>query len=100
MILSILIQIFLVLGMIFAVLGNLGVLVFPDIYTRLQASSTCSTTSVLSFLIAAILYSGFSNMTGKLLVISLFFMISSPVSSHIIGRFAWNNEIMPWRKRR
>ena len=31
------------LGAVFIVMANIGVLVFPDVYTRLQASSTCST---------------------------------------------------------
>ena len=92
------IQIFMFLGVIFAVMVNIGVLIFPDVYTRLQASSTCSTTSVLSFFIAAVLQSGISTMSGKIVVIMLFFFISNPISAHIIARYAWNREIIPWRK--
>lgn len=89
---------FLVLGVVFNLMGTLGVLTFPDVYTRLQASSTCTTTSVLSVLIAAMLRTGWSPMTGKILVIALFFLISSPVSAHIIARYAWNKEMVPWRR--
>ncbi len=92
------VQLFLLLGIIFSVMGNLGVLIFPDVYTRLHASSTCSTTSVFSIFIAAMLSEGISPLTGKILVITLFFLISSPVSSYIVARFAWNQEIIPWRK--
>ncbi len=99
MIIAVLIQVFLFLGLVFSVMGNLGVLIFPDIYTRLQASSTASTTSVFSIFIAAMLASGFSPMTGKLVVISVFFLISNPVSSHIIARYAWEQGILPWRRR-
>ncbi|MBD3305021.1 cation:proton antiporter [candidate division KSB3 bacterium] len=93
-----LVQAFLFMGMVFSVMGNIGVLMFPDVYTRLQASSTCSTTSVVSIFIAAMLSTGLSPLTGKILVITLFFLISSPVSSYIVARFAWNQEIVPWRK--
>jgi multicomponent Na+:H+ antiporter subunit G len=86
------------LGVIFGVMGNLGVLVFPDVYTRLQASSTCSTTSVFSVFVACMILAGFSPMTGRILVITLFFFITNPISSHIIARFAWQNEIIPWRR--
>jgi multicomponent Na+:H+ antiporter subunit G len=86
------------LGVIFGVMGNLGVLVFPDVYTRLQASSTCSTTSVFSVFIACMILSGFSPMTGRIVVITLFFFITNPIASHIIARFAWQNEIIPWRR--
>jgi len=92
------VQFFLLLGVVFSVIGNLGVLIFPDVYTRLQASSTCSTTSVFSIFLAAMLSAGISQLTGKILVITLFFLFSSPVSAYIVARFAWNQDIVPWRK--
>lgn len=92
--------IFFGLGVIFNIMGNIGVLVFPDAYTRLQASSTCSSTSVLSFFIGCMLYAGWGPITGRLVVITLFFFITNPISAHIIGRFAWQNGIVPWRKSR
>ena len=90
--------VFFALGVLFNLIGNIGVLVFPDVYTRLQASSTCSTTSVLSFLIGAMLLAGWGPMTGRLMVIALFFFITNPISSHIIARFAWLNDMVPWRR--
>jgi multisubunit Na+/H+ antiporter MnhG subunit len=33
-------------------------------------------------------------------VITVFFFISSPVSSYIIARYAWHNEIIPWQKKK
>jgi len=89
---------FLVLGAVFGIMGNLGVLIFPDVYTRLQASSTCSTTSVLSVFIACMVVAGFSPITGKILVITLFFFVTSPISAHIIARYAWESDIVPWRR--
>ena len=86
------------LGVIFSIMGNLGVLVFPDVYTRLQASSTCSTTSVLSFFIGCMFLVGWGAMFGRLLVITLFFFVTSPISAHIIARFAWQNGVVAWRK--
>ena len=93
-------QIFLLLGIVFSIMGNLGVLIFPDVYTRLQASSTCSTTSVFSVFLAAMLSAGFSPLSGKILVITAFFLVSSPVSSYIIARYAWHNEIVPWQQKK
>lgn len=90
--------IFFVLGAVFNIMGNLGVLIFPDSYTRLQASSTCSTTSVLSFLIGCMFLVGLGPMLGRLLVITIFFFITSPTSAHIIARFAWQNGTVAWRR--
>ena len=95
---EILVQFFLIMGILFGVIGNIGILLFPDIYTRLQASSTCGTTSVLSIFLAGMIHSGFTPMTGKLIGITIFFLVSSPVSAHIIARYAWHRGIMPWRK--
>ena len=88
------------MGVFFGILGNIGVLTFPDIYTRLQASSKCSITSVISILIACMLLEGFTPMTGRILVIVLFFLVTAPVTSHIIGRRAWKRGITPWRKKK
>ena len=86
------------IGTLVRIGGNIGVLRFPDVYTRLHASSKCSTTSVLSIFIACMLISGFKPITGKILVITFFFFITSPVTAHIIGRHAWKSGIMPWRE--
>lgn len=96
---SLVIYIFLGLGIFFGVLGNIGVLRFPDVYTRLQAASKCGITSLLSIFIALMFFKGVTPMTGRILVITLFFLISSPVASHVIGRRAWEEGIFPWRRK-
>ncbi len=90
--------VFFALGAVFNIMGNLGVLIFPDVYTRLQASSTCSTTSVLSFLLGCMFLVGLGPMLGRLLVITMFFFVTSPISAHIIAGFAWQNGMVAWRK--
>ena len=95
---NVLAYVFFGLGVVFNVMGNLGVLVFPDVYTRLQASSTCATTSVFSIFIGCILASGWGPMTGRLVVITLFFFVTNPISAHIIAQFAWHSGIVPWRR--
>lgn len=90
--------IFFILGVFFALTGHLGLLKAPDVYTRLQTSSTCSTTSVLSILIACMLLSGISPFTGKVAAITIFFIITNPVATHIIARYAWEEGIVPWRR--
>lgn len=90
--------VFFALAVIFGIMGNVGLLIMPDVFTRLQASSTCSTTSVLSVIIGVMFLSGLSPTTGRLVVIALFFFVSSPVSAHIIAKFAWYSGTVPWRR--
>jgi multicomponent Na+:H+ antiporter subunit G len=39
-------------------------------------------------------------MTGKIIAISIFFLITTPVASHVIGRCAWQRNVLPWRKQK
>jgi multicomponent Na+:H+ antiporter subunit G len=89
---------FFVLGAFFAVSGHIGMLFSPGVYTRLQTSSTCSTTAVVSIFIGTMVVTGISPFTGKILAITVFFLITNPVATHIIARFAWENGTVPWRK--
>jgi len=91
---------FLGMGIFFAVFGNIGILRFPDIYTRLQASSKCGITSVVSIFIGLMILEGLSFITVRILVITIFFLITSPVSFHAIGRSAYEEGILPWKKER
>ncbi|MBC7189821.1 monovalent cation/H(+) antiporter subunit G [Candidatus Aerophobetes bacterium] len=92
--------VFFAIGVFFGIMGNIGVLKFPDVYTRLQASSKCSITCLLSILIGCMLLEGFTPITGRILVIALFFLVTAPVTSHIIGRCAWERGIIPWRRKK
>jgi multicomponent Na+:H+ antiporter subunit G len=93
------VSVFVALGIFFAVMGNVGVLRFPDLYTRLHASAKCSTTTVLSVFIGCLLLEGFSALSARILVITLFFLLTGPVTAHLIGRRAWKRGVLPWRRR-
>lgn len=80
---------FIFLGLFFAFFGSIGYLRFPDVYSRLQASSKCVTTAVVSVFIGLALIEGLSYITARLLVIGIFLFVTSPVSSHIIAKSAY-----------
>ncbi|PIZ17166.1 cation:proton antiporter [Candidatus Desantisbacteria bacterium CG_4_10_14_0_8_um_filter_39_17] len=92
--------IFFGLGIFFMFFGVLGVLKFPDIYTRLQASSKCGITGVISIFLGLIIRQGISIFSLKILLISLFILITSPVASHIIAQSAFKSGLKPWRARK
>ncbi|MFP4301194.1 MAG: monovalent cation/H(+) antiporter subunit G [Alkalispirochaetaceae bacterium] len=90
--------VFFYLALFFAFVGALGTILMPDIYTRLQAGSLCGTTAVVSILIGAMFWVDLGPMTGRLFVLFLFFLVSSPTSTHIIARYAWRRGVIPWRR--
>lgn len=86
-------------AVVFGVGGIVGLYRFPDPYARLQASSLCGTTAVFSVFIACLALADTLAMAARLLVIIVFFLVSSPTGSHIVARFAWNAGVDPWLPR-
>ncbi|MFD1850202.1 monovalent cation/H(+) antiporter subunit G [Oceanobacillus bengalensis] len=95
-ILSILIGSFLILS------ASIGIVRFPDIYTKLHAATKASTLGLAGVLIAAFmfLYIQHDIVSGKLLLAILFMFITNPVSAHMISRAAHKKGIKPVIKNR
>ena len=83
-------------GMFFMVFGAIGILRFPDLYTRLHPVSKAGTAGVLSIFIGLIIYSGFSPLSLRIILIAAFIVVTSPVASHAIARGAIESGIEPW----
>ncbi len=82
--------VFIMFGVIFSVLGIVGVIRLPDTYTRLHASGKTSTLGIGFLCIgAAILQPSF---TFKLLTLILFITFSGPVASHAIAAAAYRSK--------
>lgn len=88
--------IFLLFGLFIMLFGALGLLRFPDVYTRLHATAKCDTGGAISILIALALTSDFP-LTGKLKFLVIAFMIAmiNPMVSHAIARAAYKSGIKP-----
>ena len=87
---------FFALSCIFGIAGLIGMFRFHDPYSKLQAGSLCGTISVFSVFLGVIFLSPNTAVTGRLIIIAIFFLISAPTGSHIVARFAWNAGIIPW----
>lgn len=86
------------LGLFFLTFGVLGLIRFPDLYTRIHPAGKGGTAGVLSIFIGLMIYSGFSALTLRLILITLFIVITGPVASHVIARDALESGIKPWSK--
>lgn len=75
------------LGLLTITLGTLGLLRAPSIYTRLHAASTAVSLGVISFCLAGFIVSG-TDMRMRLVLISLFLLLTTPVASHMIAQSA------------
>ena len=95
----ILIDICIGISVIFAFAGTLGVLRFPDTFTRIHASGNITTLGILGVIIGGVLYSGIYLQDGamvvKLLIMGVFYLVTTPISSHAIMKGAYKHRVKP-----
>jgi len=84
-------------AIIFGTAGIIGLFRFPDPYSKLQAGSLCGTTAVFSIFIGSLALAPTWAMAGRIIIICFFFLLSSPTGAHIVARFAWHSNIVPWK---
>lgn len=73
-------------GTIFSVLGVLGLIRMPDVYTRLHATGKVSVFGVVLLLLATVALTPLDFAKGLVLIILL--VIGGPVTSHALGSAA------------
>jgi len=88
----------LLLGLLFILLGVVGILRLPDFYTRLHAMGKCDTLGVALVLIALALYTGLTLSSAKLLLIAVFIGLANPTATHALGRAALKAGLTPWTR--
>ncbi|HRW08284.1 MAG TPA: monovalent cation/H(+) antiporter subunit G [Caldilineaceae bacterium] len=88
LIVNILSWIFILAGSFFIVIGALGLMRMPDIYTRMHAASVIDTTGAGFLVLGLILQAGLSLIALKLLFILAIFFFTGPVVSHALAQAA------------
>ncbi len=66
----------------------LGLFRFSDIYMRLHASGKAGTGGTIAILGGVLIRSGFSQISGKVLLVMIFILFTGPVTAHAIARSA------------
>lgn len=84
-------------GLFFVVVGAIGVLRMPDIYTRLHAAGMTDTMGAGLLLLGLALQAGWTLVTVRLLLVYLFLFMTSPVASHALARSALLGKVEPVR---
>ncbi len=96
---KILALIFMLSGFFFTLVAALGVLRFPDFYTRLHASGKGDTLGIGLSIFGLALYHGFSLISLKLLFIVIFIFLANPIGTHAICRAAYRSGLRPWMRK-
>lgn len=83
-------------GALLGLAGGVGLLRFPDFYTRLHAASITDTLCAALFLSGLALHFGPTLASAKLGLIFLFLLFTSPTAAHALGKSALRSGLMPW----
>jgi len=79
----------LALGGLFSLLAAVGILVMPDVYTRMQAASKAVTFCATSIVLAAALHFQEAGVVARCLLVCVFLFVTIPVASHLVARAAY-----------
>lgn len=95
---SLLADIFLIIGALFVFLGALGLLRMPDVYNRIQAGTKAVTMGSLCLLLGV----GFDHPEWwpKLLIVALFILLTNPIGSSTLARAFHKTGVPMWRAKR
>ncbi|MBW2366519.1 MAG: monovalent cation/H(+) antiporter subunit G [Deltaproteobacteria bacterium] len=99
------VTILLICGLVFFVGGTVGIIRFPDFYTRLHAAGKLDTMGLLLTMVAAVFhllhdFTVANIFTGlKILLIVAFVYITSPTATHAIADAGIRSGLAPWTKK-
>lgn len=86
---------FMALGVFFSLTSVLGILRFPDVYTRIHAGTKALTGGALFVLTGGAILAPSWQASAKFALIIVFFLITNPLSSHAVARACYRHGIKP-----
>ncbi len=90
---------FIAISVLFALAGVVGMIRMPDSFCRMQSSTNISTLGVLGVIIGGVIYSiaalNDTAMAVKLIVLGVFYIVTSPISGHAIAKAAYRRGVRP-----
>ncbi len=85
----------LVIGALCVLVGSLGVLRFPDFFSRVHATGITETVGIGFIFAGLFVEAGFSLVLVKLLIVLIFVFFTSPTSSHALAKTAIHAGLAP-----
>ena len=89
----------LAVGSLFTVIGTVGIIRLPDVFSRMHGAGIVDTLGVGLILVGLMVQSGFTMVTVKLILILVFLMFTSPTTTHALARAALSAGLKPLLKK-
>ncbi len=102
---EIIVTVLLIIGLFFYTAGAIGILRFPDFYSRLHPAGKLDTAGLVLTMSALALYSALADFSMgalltalKILLIVVFIFLTGPTATHAIVDAGVRAGLKPWRK--
>jgi multicomponent Na+:H+ antiporter subunit G len=85
-----------IIGILFDIFGCIGLVRFPDVYNRLQASTKCVTLGTILLLFGVAIISATGPISAKAIICAIFILITSPTAAHAIAKGSYASGVPLW----
>lgn len=85
-----------IVGAVFTLVAALGILRFPDLYSRTHAASKAGTLGSGILLLALALYAGELGVFTRAVAAFVFLLLTAPIAAHLLARSAYFVGHKPW----
>jgi multicomponent Na+:H+ antiporter subunit G len=89
---DIIVTIFLFGGLFFFLVGTLGIIRFPDVFTRAHSASKCDTLGAVLCLSALVVLEGLNMVSFKFILILVFVWTANPTATHLIAKAEYKRQ--------
>ena len=87
------------IGCAFVLVGGLGLVRLPDVFTPLHAASVADSAGAGFILLGLMLQAGLSLTTLKLVLILAFLIFTAPTAAHALAHAALLDGVLPWTRK-
>lgn len=84
-------------GLFFMIVGTIGVVRMPDVFTRLHAAGMTDTMGAGFLILGMCLQAGFTLLALRFLLVYAFLLFTSPIATHALARAALSGGVEPYR---
>lgn len=88
----------LAIGTVALLVGGVGLIRLPDMFSRIHAAGMIDTAGVGFIILGMMLYEGFSLIGIKLAAVAVFLFFTSPIASHAVAQVAHRAGFSPVSK--
>ena len=95
LVISILSGLCIAIGVIALIIGSLGLIRLPDLYSRTHAVGMMDTGGVGFIILGLIIHEGLTLISFKLALVGIFLFFTSPIASHAVAQVAHRSGLKP-----